>query len=599
MYQTSTSKGQELVAQRMVRDFIKLGHQAYLITSMYSDDIEVIPPESLTNKGYVLAEDPELGIPVIRVDSYRVKWPHRRINFRDGVQILEKIVDEFKLNVLITHSTLWNGPEDVAKFVAWRRYMRDLGGYKDPIVFCHMSHFQEPSSKRYSLGERTYRMAWNKFSLSQILKTANIVIVVTPLEKAAKIEMDCPPGKCLLFPGGINEEPFLQNATADVDVFRKEHRIPENAKIVSYLGSLEERKNPLAVLKVAELLHDRPDIHFVIAGKGDPSYSAEVEARASGLPNVTFLGEIDEKGKVLLIKSSYLNILLSKLEALGLAQMEFMYYGVPVVTSGVGGQSWLVQNGREGIHVNGSDDVIGAANAIKNLVDKPDSHEKLSKNARAKARLMTSSLIMKELDKAISCEMMTETGLTYLPSEARETMVEPERVLKTWSSGSWGATATDRRLFVKKGRISRKIAEIPYSSIAYIEHARRYPWQILLASFLPALFILLQPLWLAILNQTLVTALFQFSASITQASSGFISSEILTILVACIPLIIGLAIFVVQAREGFNLHVRGNKPVYIPHGLSQVVPFLRKLQDTNNTDSHMEKKEPCPQREIS
>lgn len=34
MYQTSKSKGQELVAQRMVREFIKMGHEAYLITSI-------------------------------------------------------------------------------------------------------------------------------------------------------------------------------------------------------------------------------------------------------------------------------------------------------------------------------------------------------------------------------------------------------------------------------------------------------------------------------------------------------------------------------------------------------------------------------------
>ena len=146
MYQTSTSKGQELVAQRMVRDFNALGHEAYLITSVYHDGAEVIQAQNLRkSKGYVYVEDSELGIPVIRVDSYIIKWPRRRISFRDFVQVLGRIVDAYKLNVLITHSTLWNGPEEVAKFVDWRRNMRNLGGYKDPIVFCHMSHFQEPS----------------------------------------------------------------------------------------------------------------------------------------------------------------------------------------------------------------------------------------------------------------------------------------------------------------------------------------------------------------------------------------------------------------------------------------------------------------------
>ncbi len=47
MYQTSNSKGQELVAQRMVRVFNKLGQKAYLITSVFHDDKEVVPTESL------------------------------------------------------------------------------------------------------------------------------------------------------------------------------------------------------------------------------------------------------------------------------------------------------------------------------------------------------------------------------------------------------------------------------------------------------------------------------------------------------------------------------------------------------------------------
>src|SRR3989338_348375 len=168
MYLTSNSKGQELVAQRMVRDFNKLGHKAYLITSVFHDGKEVVPTENLSKgKGYLFAEDDLLKIPVVRVDSYTAKWPPRRIVFRDFIHTLERIVDEFELNVLITHSTLWNGPEEIAKFVTWRRDMRSLGGYQDAIVFCHMSHLQEASPQRYSLPELTFRTAWNKFSLSR------------------------------------------------------------------------------------------------------------------------------------------------------------------------------------------------------------------------------------------------------------------------------------------------------------------------------------------------------------------------------------------------------------------------------------------------
>ncbi len=583
MYQTSTSKGQELVAQRMVRDLNALGHKAYLITSVYHDGVEVIQTASLrSDKGYVFVEDPELEVPVIRVDSELVKWPRRRISFRDFVHVLERIVDEYKLNVLITHSTLWNGPEEVAKFVAWRRYMKDVGGYKDQIVFCHMSHFQEPSPKRYSIVERTFRMAWNRFSLSQILKMANIVLVVTPLERDAKIKMGADPKKCLLYPGGVNEELLLKYAAADRGKFLKEHRIPENAKLVSYLGTLEKRKNPLGVLKMAELLKERTDIHFVIAGRGDSKYGDRIRSEASRLPNVTYLGEIDDKEKILLIKSSYINILLSQLEALGLSQLEFMYFGVPVVTSAAGGQAWLVRNGREGIHTDGPEDVEGAAKAIVRLVDNNELWSKMSENAREKVKDLTSYKMIRDFDNALTEEMIKESGLESIPSEARRTLVDPERVLKTWSTGSWGAVATERRLFVKHGRFSRKVTEIPYGNISSIEHTRRYPWEILIAGFLPFLILMLEPLWRGILSGSFVSTLEESVNSIAVAVPALSSSQVLVALISLVPMLSGLGAFAFHARNGFNLHGLGIKPVYLPHKFGEVVAFIRKIQDQQN-----------------
>ena len=120
MYQTSNSKGQELVAQRMVQEFNRIGYKAYLITSVYHDGKKVVSSESLKkNKGYICKQDKKLGIYTIREESYIAKWPPLRIVFfKDFISILEKIVDYFQLDVLITHSTLWNGPEEVAKFIS-------------------------------------------------------------------------------------------------------------------------------------------------------------------------------------------------------------------------------------------------------------------------------------------------------------------------------------------------------------------------------------------------------------------------------------------------------------------------------------------------
>ncbi|WP_243671312.1 hypothetical protein [Vulcanisaeta sp. JCM 16161] len=68
MYQTSNSKGQELVAQRMVKWFLRLGYEAYLITSIYHDGNEVVKRRAVETslEGYVFQEkDTIIGLPTI------------------------------------------------------------------------------------------------------------------------------------------------------------------------------------------------------------------------------------------------------------------------------------------------------------------------------------------------------------------------------------------------------------------------------------------------------------------------------------------------------------------------------------------------------
>jgi hypothetical protein len=330
------------------------------------------------------------------------------------------------------------------------------------------------------------------------------------------------------------------------------------------------------------LLKERTDVHFIIAGRGDAHYANLIKDKSNRLPNVTYLGEIDDKEKTLLIKSSYINILLSQLEALGLTQLEFMYFGVPVVTSAVGGQSWLVRNGIEGLHTDGPEDIEGAAKAIVKLVENHELWNKLSESAREKAKSLASSKMMRLLDDAITGEMMKESGLQNIPLEVRRTLIEPENVLKTWSAGSWGAVATEGRLFVKHGRFSRKVIEIPYGNISYVEHTRRYPWKILIAGFLPMLILLLEPLWRAILKGSFILALEELVNSIGIAIPQLASPYTLMILLAIVPMLTSLGVFAAQARTGFNLHGSGIKPVYLPHRFSEVVTFIRKIQDRQN-----------------
>jgi D-inositol-3-phosphate glycosyltransferase len=587
MYQTSATKGQELVAQRMVKEFIKLRHEAFLITSTYHDGVKVVPQASIVKYGgFVYTEhDHDLGIPVIRVNSYMARWPPRRINFRDFISVLERIVDSFHLDVLITHSTLWNGPEETARFIEWRRYMKTVGGYRDPLVFCHMSHFQEPSSNRYSLTERSFRVAWNRLTLPQIFSAANLILVVTPLEKEAKVKMGAKPDKCLLYAGGVDEEalgPFAAEDDDDLNNFLEEFDIEDEKKIVSYLGSIEERKNPLAVLNVAETLRARRDIHFVIAGKGQSPYSQKIIEMAKKLPNVTYVGEVSEQQKACLMRHSHLNVILSRSEALGLTQMEFMYSGVPVVTSGVQGQAWLIRDGVEGIHVKGPDDVKGAAEAVVKLCDHEALWKDMSANAKRRTADLTVSKLIEHLDEVLTEELVRERGLTAMPKEVRATIAEPENVLKSWSSGNWGVIATGRRLFIRRGVISRKVTEIPYSNVTSIEHTRKYPWRTLVEGIVASVLLYVAFFATSILPQPFESFMNETLKSLmANVSIQPLLFEVLILLITSAPLLVATAAFALGARTGFMLRGPGKESIYMPGQFREVITFIRNMQDVD------------------
>jgi len=398
MYQTSFTGGQELVAHRMARELNRQGHKAFLITGPFHDNKPIAEHDELERsvKGYLFLGENEFKVPLIRVDGYISSWPPRRIMFRDFVGVLRDLMDRLKFSVIISHSTLWNGPEEITKFMLWKRMMKEQGLGGREVVYAHMSHYQPPDPVRYDMIERTYRIAWNTMVFPNIFNTAKLILCTTPMEIGQMLDMGARKEQCHLYPGGIDEEPFQRYWTNNPSSFLEAHSIPKDARIVTYLGTVEERKNPLAVVRVAKMLRKLEDVHFVIAGRPS-NQDTIVRMEAKGLPNLSYVGEVSEEEKVMLIRSSYINILLSHMEALGLTQLEFMYGGVPVITSAVEGQKWVVKDGVDGVHVKGPNDLKGASEAIETLVHNPEIRDKFGAKAKERAKELTLSKLVSEL----------------------------------------------------------------------------------------------------------------------------------------------------------------------------------------------------------
>lgn len=121
------------------------------------------------------------------------------------------------------------------------------------------------------------------------------------------------------------------------------------ARRLTHAAMLREEKGHLFMLEVLAGLRPRfPDLCYVIAGEGELKERIHDKAKALGLQaNVCFAGLVRELPP--LYVRSELVVMPSLYEPLGMAQIEALGLGVPVVASRVGGIPETVQDRRTGL----------------------------------------------------------------------------------------------------------------------------------------------------------------------------------------------------------------------------------------------------------
>lgn len=164
------------------------------------------------------------------------------------------------------------------------------------------------------------------------------------------------------------------NRIKEVKVDKKEYKksigIPEDCVMLLSVGEMIERKNHQVIIKALWKLK-RDDIYYIICGKGP--LKNELEALAGSLNvHTVFLGfrrDIPE-----LCNTADISAFPSRIEGLGLAGIEAMAAGVPLVSSNVHGILDYVIDGKTGFACD-PDDVDGFARAIDKLASSEELRE--------------------------------------------------------------------------------------------------------------------------------------------------------------------------------------------------------------------------------
>ena len=113
--------------------------------------------------------------------------------------------------------------------------------------------------------------------------------------------------------------------------------VPEGSKIISFISRMDENKNPLLFIKLAECLGKEFDnVHFLLAGTGPLTEAVRNRIQASPIRNqFQFLGYQDNSYQLLAVSDLTVNI--SQMEGFSMVLLEAITVGTPILAFATGG----------------------------------------------------------------------------------------------------------------------------------------------------------------------------------------------------------------------------------------------------------------------
>jgi L-malate glycosyltransferase len=166
------------------------------------------------------------------------------------------------------------------------------------------------------------------------------------------------------------------------DAFRR-RLAPKGDRVLVHVSNFRPVKRVGDVVKIFAAVRSKIPATLVLVGDGPDRDVAEQDVDTLGLRrDVRFLGKVENVGDVL--RSSDLFLLPSSTESFGLAALEAMACGVPVIASDAGGIPEVVEHGKTGYLAPPGDTATMAERALQ-LLQTPAEHARMKEAALLRA----------------------------------------------------------------------------------------------------------------------------------------------------------------------------------------------------------------------
>jgi len=212
----------------------------------------------------------------------------------------------------------------------------------------------------------------------QLLRDAAKVIALSRVEAEQYRAMGVPEEKIVIIPNGIDISEYAE--LPPKGVFKKKFNIPEDRKIILYLGRIHKAKGIDFLIRAYAYLKNKmnfKDAILVIAGPDD-GFLDKIKSlvRDLGVANsVLFTGLLSEEDKIKAYVDSDVVINVEPLNVYGLVPLEAAACSTPVIVSKTNAISEIILNGKFGFSVRYGGVVSLASTLYRVLID-----EKLAKN---------------------------------------------------------------------------------------------------------------------------------------------------------------------------------------------------------------------------
>lgn len=148
--------------------------------------------------------------------------------------------------------------------------------------------------------------------------------------------------------------------------YRKKWNIPTDAVVILSVGEVNSNKNHEVIIKAISKI-EQSNLFYVVAGKGKLIEKLQNKAKELGVENkILFTGFCENVNE--LFRCADIFAFPSKREGLGLAALEAMSFGLPLLTSNIHGINDYSEDGKTGFTCAPSD-VNGYIRGIEKLMD--------------------------------------------------------------------------------------------------------------------------------------------------------------------------------------------------------------------------------------